>query len=328
MGNRMTLGVLLCLTAVSSWGGMFPVMEHALRFMDPFYLTMVRYGIASLLFLSMLYASEGRRALATEGRAASLWVFGSMGFAGFGFLVFFGQQKISGHEGVVNAAVIMATMPLMSAIVTWLTSGKRPTTFTLAAIVLAFIGVFLVVTKGDIRLLKSMDSRFLADLAILAGAFCWVFYTWGGSRFSEWSPLRYTALTCALGTITVAGLTGFGTAAGWLHVPHGSQLHSVAWDLGYMVMVAGIFGVFAWNAGNRLLGSVNGVLFINLVPVVALAISVISGEKASPGELAGALLVIASLVSNNLLGRPEFRFALVRLSGLGRNEGEGAGLDN
>ena len=90
MGNRMTLGVLLCLTAVSSWGGMFPVMEHALRFMDPFYLTMVRYGIASLLFLSMLYASEGRRALATEGRAASLWVFGSMGFAGFGFLVFFG----------------------------------------------------------------------------------------------------------------------------------------------------------------------------------------------------------------------------------------------
>ena len=100
---------------------------------------------------------------------------------------------------------------------------------------------------------------------------------------------------------------------GWLHLPNEEQLYSVTWDLGYMILGAGILGVFAWNAGNRLLGSVNGVLFINLVPVVALGISFMTGEHVSSGEILGASLVITSLISNNLFQRPETQSFVFRL---------------
>lgn len=313
MGNSFFLGVLMCVLAVTSWGAMFPVMEHALRFMDPFYLTAIRYGIASILFLVILFFLEGRQAFATEGREISLWVFGTLGFAGFGFLVFKGQQEISGHDGVIIAAVITATMPLLAAFVTWYASGKKPASFTILMLVFAFIGVLLVVTKGDFSLLKSMGSRLFADTIILAGVFCWVFYTRGGNQFPDWSPLRYTALSCALGSLSIIGLTGVGTMIGWLHLPNEEQLYSVTWDLGYMILGAGILGVFAWNAGNRLLGSVNGVLFINLVPVVALGISFMTGEHVSSGEILGASLVITSLISNNLFQRPETQSFVFRL---------------
>lgn len=329
MGKSMIIGIGMCMLAVTSWGGMFPVMEHALKIMDPFYLTTIRYGIASLLFLLMLRGAEGPRALSFEGRGRSLWIFGTLGFAGFGFLVFWGQQQISGHEGVVVSAVIMATMPLLAALVTWGATKRRPPFVTLVSLTIAFVGVLLVITHGNLSLLRSMGSRLLADLLILAGGFCWVLYTWGGNRFPDWSPLRYTALSSALGTISLFGVTAIGTLTGKLRIPIGAQIHHVEWDLGYMILIAGFMGVLSWNAGNRLLGTVNGVLFINLVPVVALGVSSALGEPLRPGEVLGSLLVIAALVINNLLQRPLILSALSRmLERNGSQEKKLAGTDD
>ena len=39
MKRKGILGLLMCLIAVLSWGGMFPIMEPALKIMDPFYFT-------------------------------------------------------------------------------------------------------------------------------------------------------------------------------------------------------------------------------------------------------------------------------------------------
>lgn len=311
----MFLGIGMCAFAVTSWGGMFPVMGHALKIMDPFYFTTIRYGIASLLFLLILTIAEGPEALGLEGRGLSLWVFGTMGFAGFGFLVFWGQQKISGHEGVVVSAVIAATMPFLAAMLIWGTSGKRPSAVTLISLAIAFAGVLLVITHGNLSLLHTMGSRLLADLIILAGTSCWVLYTWGGSRFPHWSPIRYTALSSALGSLSLFGLTTIGTLAGVLHIPKGTQIHRVGWDLGYMILVSGVLGVLAWNIGNRLLGTVNGVLFVNLIPVVALGVVTALGEPIRSGEILGSLLVIAALITNNLLQRPMIQSALSRTFG-------------
>ena len=327
MGSRVFLGVLMCVLAVTSWGGMFPVMEHGLKFLDPFYLTAIRYAIASILFLAILLVVEGGQSFRLEGRGLSLWVYGTFGFAGFGFLVFWGQQKISGHDGVVVAAVVVATMPLLAAFVTWFSSGKKPASYTMLSLVLALTGVLLVVTKGDLSLLKSMGSRIAEETIILAGAFCWVLYTWGGNRFPGWSPLRYTALSCAFGSLSIDGIVGAGTMAGWLRLPNRGQLHSVTWDLGYMILVAGILGVFAWNAGNRLLGTVNGVLFINLTPVTALGISAMKGEQVIPGEVWGSLLVIFALIFNNLCQRPEVRSFFLRRGESGVKGRENAECD-
>jgi hypothetical protein len=61
------------------------------------------------------------------------------------------------------------------------------------------------------------------------------------------------------------------------------------------------------------LGPVNGVLFISLVPVVALDLSSLVGKSISLGEVVGSLLAIFSLVSNNLLEYSETRSVLIRM---------------
>ena len=57
---------------------------------------------------------------------------------------------------------------------------------------------------------------------------------------------------------------------------------------------------FAWNAGNRALTPINGILFINLVPVTTFVIAVLWGYAMSRLEVAGAVVTIAALVANNL----------------------------
>jgi drug/metabolite transporter (DMT)-like permease len=103
----------------------------------------------------------------------------------------------------------------------------------------------------------------------------------------------------------------------------------VEWDLGYMILVAGVMGVLAWNIGNRLLGMVNGVLFINLIPVVALGVLTALGEPIHSEEILGSLLVIAALIINNLLQRPMIRSAFSRtFERIGSRDKELAGTDD
>ena len=64
-----------------------------------------------------------------------------------------------------------------------------------------------------------------------------------------------------------------------------------------------MLGVLSWNAGNKLLGVTNGMLFINCVPVTVFAIRIAQGHHFQPIEFVGAALVISALIANNVVVR-------------------------
>src|SRR3954464_12113284 len=87
------LNSLPSLVAALSWGAMFPIAASALHRVDPFPLTAIRYGVAAVVFLGLLYAVEGRQALRADGRSLELFVLGSIGFAGFNLLSYLGPPE-------------------------------------------------------------------------------------------------------------------------------------------------------------------------------------------------------------------------------------------
>ena len=285
---------LLLLTAVA-WGGAFPVSVVMLPVVDPFYLTAIRYGITALVFAGLLVFSEGARALNPDGGGLRAMLFGSIGFSGIGLLVFLGLE----HSRPEHGAIIMATQPLIAAIAAWILRGVRPARSTLAWLGLALFGVVLVVTKGRFTGLFAGGTGF-GDLLLLLAAVSWVVYTLGATDFPSWSPLRYTALTCLLGMPAIFGLTAIATAAGYASVPSMADVESVGWQLTYVVAIASVLGVLFWNAGNKLLGVTNGMLFINFVPVTVFAIRIAQGHRFQPIEFLGAALVIGALIAHNI----------------------------
>jgi drug/metabolite transporter (DMT)-like permease len=304
MKDKLIVGALFCVIAGVTWGAQFPIAGSALKLIDPFYFTLLRYIAVSLILVLLLIVSEGTKALSFEGRAKWVWFYGTMAFTVYNFLVFLGQ-KTAGPSGAVLASIMMALMPITSVLVMWVDNKTAPSKFTLGCIVVAFLGVSLVITKGDISVL-STSGNLIPALLILTGVFAWVIYTIGGSNFT-WSPLRYTTLSCILGTASALVIVVLATIAGYLKVPAVDALSTIRWEMGYMIVISGVLAVFSWNAGNRALTPINGILFINLVPVTTFVISILSGYNMSKLEVVGAVVTIAALVSNNLYQREILR---------------------
>ena len=294
--RKTRAAAMLVFTAIA-WGAMFAVGKSALGVLDAFWLSAVRYAPAAVLMLAVLGVVEGRRALSTGGAALRLLIFGSLGFAGFSILAFLGVAQ-SRPE---HAAIIVALMPLITAMVNWVVRGKRPARLTLGATAVALAGVVLVLTRGDLHRLAG--GALHADALVLAGVVCWVGYTMGAAALPDFSTLRYTALSMTFGAMTIIAVTALATAAGIAHTPAWAVIESIPLEIAYMALVAGVLAVLAWNAGISVLGPANGVLFINLVPITAFVISVAQGHALGIGEIAGVALVIGALVVNNVATR-------------------------
>ncbi|RDG12464.1 EamA family transporter [Lactiplantibacillus paraplantarum] len=283
-------------------GGMFPIMAPALKIMDPFYFTLFRYGSVAVIFTIILLIAEGPKAFKSEGQSFRLWIFGTSAFAGFSFLVFLGQQ-IAGSSGAIIASIMMAIQPLLGVLVGWVYRGVKPTIASVIAMVIAALGVFMVVTKGHPATLLAGQNTIWAVILILLGALCWVIYTAGGADFPKWSILRYSTLTSIYGVGSVIVLLFIATTFGWLTFPTVSAITGVSGALIYMITLAGVIAVFAWNMGNRIVGPINGILFMNLVPITSFVISIVNGYKVSTFELVGCLITICALVGNNIYNR-------------------------
>jgi drug/metabolite transporter (DMT)-like permease len=295
-----TKGVLFCLIATVSWGAMFPVMNSALQYIDPFTFTSLRYLIAGFAFLVLLIWREGTAGLHLRGERVGLaWFFGTAGFAGFGFLVFLGQQ-LAGKEGALTASITMATQPMLGLLVTWMIRKIAPPIYSFLFILLSFCGVILVVTKGDLLLYIHEPQSLTSNILILLGALCWVMYTIGATFFPKWSPYKYTTVTTALGLTSVFTINGILYLTGTVAVPSLQALTTIVPHLVYMSLVAGFVGVLCWNIGNKILTPLNGVLFMDVVPLTAFIISSLQGVVPVSAQLLGAGFTALALILNNL----------------------------
>lgn len=301
--NKYLIGIICCLVATISWGAMFPVMTDALRFMDPFTFTAWRYSIAGVAFSALLLFREGSSAFSLCGERWGLaWLLGSAGFAGFGFLVFLGQQMI-GASGALTASIMMATMPMLGLLVGWGLRKMRPPLLSFGFIFLSFCGVVLVITSGDLSAVLAEPSNYFANVPLILGALCWVLYTVGATYFPEWSPYKYTTLTTLLGLTTVFAVD---IVLVFLEIiPHPTVVTTfkVAPHLIYMTLIAGFVGVLCWNIGNKIITPLNGVLFMDVVPITAFMLSAFNGVVPSNMQALGASITATALLMNNLYQR-------------------------
>ncbi|HZQ89276.1 MAG TPA: DMT family transporter [Gaiellaceae bacterium] len=297
-GRASLVGAVFATTTSVTWGGQFVVGKSALDRVNAFPLTTVRYAAAAILWLAVLAALEGRGALRLDGRGLRLLWLGSLGFAGFNLLAYTGLA----HSRPQSASLIVALAPLLTALVLWRRSGRRPSKATFAFLALALAGVVLVISGGHPSTIVN-GSIGWGDALVLAGVFSFVLYGLGAAQFTDFSPLRYTTLTAALGWLTIAAATAIALAAGLVPTPSGSTLAATTPQIAYLALPGAFLAVLTWNAAIGIIGPQNAVLFGNLIPVTTFAIEIVRGYRPNAVELGGAALTIVALVANNLVAR-------------------------
>ncbi|MGE7021307.1 DMT family transporter [Solibacillus cecembensis] len=299
MKNNVLLGVILCFIASVSWGAMFPIAHHAFQYIDPFYFTIFRYGAVTVILVVILYWKEGKEAFQLEGKAASLWFFGTMAFTVYNLLIFWGEDLL-GEPGVMVASIMESLMPMISIVIVWVLHRRRPYTFTLLCVLVAFIGAMLVITKGNLVSFLSATDDIIPSFLILIAVIGWVIYTMGGNQFRGWSALRYSTLSCLMGTLTAVVIVFTLTLMGYVTPPTVETIKIVSPHLLFMIIFPGVIALVGWNIGVSILTPLNGLLFINFVPVTTLVISIVQGNQVTSYEIIGIIFILFSLVSNNI----------------------------
>jgi drug/metabolite transporter (DMT)-like permease len=300
--NNVFWGAFLCFIAAVSWGAMFPVAHDAFKHIDPFYFTIIRYGAVTIILVALLFWKEGKQAFKLEGKGLKLWFFGTMAFAVYNLFIFWGED-LMGEPGVMVASIMESLMPMISIVIVWMFFHKRPHLFTLSCVVVALIGAMLVITKGDIKSFLSATDDVVPTILIFTAVIGWVIYTMGGSEFRGWSVLRYSALSCLLGTLTAAVIVLVATLIGYVSFPTEVIIKVTGPHLLFMILFPGLIALLGWNVGVSILSPLNALLFINFVPVTTLLISIYQGYNVTKFDIVGTVFIIISLLANNVFVR-------------------------
>jgi len=313
--SQGAFGVVLVSICVWIWGAQFVVGKSALAHVEAFHLSTVRYGISVLGLMALLAWREGWRALAPGPQIVRLAVLGTLGFALFNLLAYTGLE----HAQPQTAALITALAPFLTTFILWGRTGERPAATTFATLALALFGVSLVIGRGHPLSLFS-GALGWGEVLVFAGVLSFTLYTLGGVDVVDFSPLRYTTVTAALGWIPLALATVVADEAGWIGSPSLGDYRDVWLQILYLAVPGAIVAMIAWNSAVVFIGAQNVALFWSTIPVATFAIQIARGYRPHALELVGAAITVGALIGLNLLNRRRARRELARLPGLGATE--------
>ncbi len=271
------------------WGGTWVAGRIVARTIPPWDAAFLRFLMGSVFLLAMCLASGGVKSLVPKRHhLVPLLLLGITGIFGYSTLFFRGLQTIEAGR----AALIVGFSPSCIALASAVFLRERLSLASVGGILLAFAGVAVVMSNGDIGAMLAGGVA-IGDLMIVGCVICWTAYTLIGRRvMRDLAPLVVVTWSCVVGTLLLfplalhsgmlTNMQGW-TTSGWVGLVY---LGPFATSLAYY---------WYYDAISRI-GSVRSAIFINLVPVFALLLgALLLGETLSASLMIGGGMVMAGV---------------------------------
>ncbi len=279
-----TGGVLL---TAAGWGSMVPLTSVLLASLPPFLITATRYTLAVPVLALLIAIIEQGAILPISLPWRRIMALGTFGIGGFATCYTFGI----GYSGPIAAAAILATAPVVAALMDWLIAGRRVSKRAMMAILLTVAGGLLVAVARPERSASAHGGEAL----LVLGLVCW---TWYSMKAQAWlAPLGIGQLRLTMVTSGAAGFSlwivfGVTTALGLQAPPVAWPPLSVVLILGYLSVGPTAICIAFWNLGTARLGVTIAMVILNLSPIFAVLLSMALGIQPTPLELTGGALTL------------------------------------
>ena len=272
------------------WSGVFPAINIVLSSMGLFISVFLRFWFAAVILLILLRLREQRLPRPSPRETVLVIGLGVLGISVYNTLFTAGLSLVEASR----AALIVPTNPAFTALFATLFLKERLGAVRAAGIGLCVLGALWVLAKGDFGSFLSFDFG-LGELLLVVCIFMWSAYTLlGRVALSGLPALALTAYVMTAGAVMLAVPAWFET----------QPLGRVTWQswaaLGYLIVFGTVLPFLWFYEGVKALGAARAAQFINLVPPLAVAESVlILGEPMTPALYVGAALVVAGLYLTN-----------------------------
>ena len=276
----------LVVGATFFWGSNFNAAHHLAGELPALTAAGERFAMAVVILLAMR-AWRGRpESHLRWADMLNLAVLGLMGVFGFNYAFFTALHTTS----ALNAALIMALSPLLTALLSaWLLRTPLPLR-QLLGIGVAFGGVTLVITGGRLDALHVATG----DLWMLAACLTWSLYSVLLKRQAPAVPaLQQARWTISTGALALVVMALWHEDSVTLIQAQSRITFSV---LAYMAVGGTVLAYIFWLQGVQALGPQRAAIAFNLVPVFTLLINLVLGTWPRPEQFAGLVLVLGGVL--------------------------------
>ncbi|QWE05084.1 DMT family transporter [Polynucleobacter sp. JS-JIR-II-50] len=296
--NFATIAYLLIATAL--WAGNAIAGRVLVGSISPITLSVVRWGLAALLLLPL-----GWRVLMP---GSALWqnkkrflLLGLFGVGSYNVLLYLALQTST----AINVTLIGASMPIWMLFIGAVFYQVKPSILQMIGAVVSLLGVGIVLTRGDLAALLTMQMV-VGDLLIMLATILWAFYSWmlsrpGSSSERQWPWAEFLMAQVTVGLLWTGFFDGFEIAAGH------AFLDLNWWTASLIVFVAigpSLIAYRCWGLGVNGAGPTVAAFFANFIPLfTALLSAAMLGEPPQLFHGLAFTLIVAGIVISSKRGR-------------------------
>jgi len=278
-----TDGLLALMTLI--WGVNYIVIKAAFAVFSPLSFNAVRFLLAAVTVAVFAWAAGARRPTARQ--LVRLSLLGVLGNTFYQWCYIEGMARTRAG----NAALIMAAVPVLTAVTSHLMGHERLRVRDVLGLFLSSAGIAVLVLGSGAAV--GLAGPVTGDLLMLAAVVFWTAYTiLAKPLVDSVGPTVTTAWTMCLGAIPLLAICApAALAQRWSAVTPAAWAGAVFSSVGSLVVA-----YLIWYRGVERLGATRTAFYSNFSPVVTLAAAwPLLGEVPTPWQVVGAAGIFGSL---------------------------------
>jgi len=271
--------------AASVWGASFIATKVALHDVSPITIVWLRFAIGVVILGAAVAMRKEFKAL-----NKSEWgYFALLGFLGITFHQWLQSNGLKTSEASTTAWIV-ATTPVFMAVLGWLILKEKLGAIKILGIALAFVGVLLVVSDGNLASISVGKFGAPGDVLIMISSINWAVF----------SALSRRGLKIYSASLMIFYVMVFGWLfTSLLFVGGGNYVEIPALTLdGWLgILFLGIFcsglAYIAWYDALQALSTAQTGVFLYIEPLIAMVVAfIILGEKITVASLVGGGIIL------------------------------------
>lgn len=267
--------VFYLLTATALWAGNAIAGRALVGSVSPITLSALRWGLAALLLLPFGWRVFKPSSPLWKNKVRFL-LLGLFGVGSYNVLLYLALQTSS----AINVTLIGASMPIWMLLIGAVFYQVKPSFLQMIGAAVSLVGVSVVLTRGDLSELMSMQMV-VGDLLIMIATILWAFYSWmisrpGSSTERQWPWADFLMAQVLVGLVWTGFFDGFEIASGYAYVDLNLWTGSL---ILFVAIGPSLIAYRCWGLGVNGAGPTVAAFFANFIPLfTALLSAAILGE--------------------------------------------------
>ena len=283
-----SLGVLLAIIAIAIWSGNFVISRGLSGTYAPSVIAFCRWTLALIIMfpLAIKHVIHDWEIILKQK-----WLIIACGVTGTGLynlLCYWAGRTTS----ATNLSLIATSSPVFTILIMRIVFKEKVTPKRVVGVVLAILGVAILLVKGDIHVLLTLDFT-IGDILILIATFLWSVYTilnkYKDPELSTWSFVfcGFVVAFC----VTLPFFIGHCVMYGF---PHFEKVGIACFF--YLAIGCCIISFTLWNKSVMIIGATNASIIYNTIPVFSCLIAfLVLGEPILPVQIVAVIVIFIGI---------------------------------